>query len=696
MDAITAPVSLLILTSKEEEAERIITILRNGGLSVHGTHSDDLAQLEDLVIAQDIALILCCEYDPKIDLEACIESYQSFEMDVPLVVIADMAMSPETLIHAMRRGVRDVVRKDENELLQLIVARELSDLHGKQAMRELQERLEECEQRSQQAMNASGEAVAFIHEGMHVQANPAYCELFGFETEDDLIGYTLLDLVTDDSQDEMRKAIRSLNARQDETPLTMEVHCVRTDDSQFKAHLALSKSTLDGEPCIRAVVQESGGGTAEDCKDQDTGLANYPALLNELSTLLQKDASSAERVGLIYVGALVFDRIVENEGFTLGVKAMGEFGASLGKLIPSGTFVARVCDDGFVIVLKNARDRTLLQLSAQIVEKVQLPEGRTIKKDMKICNTGAVLVEPGKDTPEEALNTAYRDYLFGSLEDREQGGASQSSQMPLSKQPESGYSSEMTDEDKLFAAMINRALTGDGFQLVYQPIVSLKGDAQDNYNVFIRLRDDQKRLREAKDFLSVAIRAGRMIAVDRWVIEHAIEEVAKQRAQGRKINFFINLAQETLQEEKLLIWICDQLSRSQARGNWFTFQIMEDHARRHSVAFSKLQEGLKRVKCNIALNRFGQGPSPEVLLRNLRTDFVKFVPELGNGLADDEEKQQRLSQLIAVAQELEVRTVVTGVEDARTLTVLWSVGVDYVQGNFLGEPAPTLESPAGN
>ncbi len=690
MDAITAPVSLLILTSKEEEAERIITTLRNGGLSVHGVHADEL--LEDFIVEQDIALILCCEYDPKIDLEACIESYQSFETDVPLVVIADMAMSPETLIHAMRRGVRDVVRQDEKELLQLVVARELSDLKNKQTIQELQDRLEECEQRSQQAMNASGEAVAFIHEGMHVQANPAYCELFGFETEDDLIGYTLLDLVADESQQEMRKTIRSLNARQDESPLTLNVVCVRTDDTQFNARMVLSKSSLDGEPCIRAVVQQIGDSEAEHCKDQATGLANYPALIRELAKLLQQDAATADRVGIIYVGVQVFDRIVQNEGFTQGLKAMGQFGTALQKLIPAGTFAARVCDDGFVILLKNARDRQLLQLSSLIVEKIRLPAGRTVKGDQKICNTGAVLAEPGHDTPEEALNTAYRDYLFGSLE--EQMGASPSSQMPASKQPESGYSSEMSDEDKLFAAMINRALTGDGFQLVYQPIVSLKGDAQENYNVFIRLRDDQKRLREAKDFLSVAVRAGRMVAVDRWVIEHAIEEVAKQRAQGRKVNFFINLAQETLQEEKLLIWICDQLRRSEARGNWFTFQVMEDHARRHSVAFSKLQEGLKRVKCNVALNRFGQGPSPEVLLRNIRTDFVKFMPELGNGLADDEEKQQRLIKLIEVAQELEVRTVVTGVEDARTLTVLWQVGVDYVQGNFLGPPAPTLETPA--
>jgi EAL domain-containing protein (putative c-di-GMP-specific phosphodiesterase class I) len=44
-----------------------------------------------------------------------------------------------------------------------------------------------------------------------------------------------------------------------------------------------------------------------------------------------------------------------------------------------------------------------------------------------------------------------------------------------------------------------------------------------------------------------------------------------------------------------------------------------------------------------------------------------------------------------LAREYNVKTVVTGVEEARTLTILWSAGVDYVQGNFLQRPSATLE-----
>ena len=698
MESIAAPVSLLILAAKEEEAERLITTLRNGGLAVHGIHSSNPRHFEDLVATYKIELILCCEYDPKIELDVWMKAYQNLKTDIPFIIIADLETELAVLVEAMRQGARDLARQGDREHLQLVVMRELADLRERHAAKALRKRLEECEQRSKQAMNASGEAVAFIHEGMHVQANPAYCELFGFESEDDLVGYTLLDLVAAEAQGELRKSLRSLNARKDATPVTVDLICVRADESQFNAHIDLSRSSLDGEPCIRAMVQSAGTGAdtvaVSPSRDFDTGLPNLNAFLEELTKRLERKDAGSDRLGVIYVGLDIFTRIVQNESLSLGLKAMASFADVLRNLVPSGAFIGRVCDNGFAVLLDHPRDRDLLEVSSAIVTKAKLSIAtRSVKPGEKLCDTGAVLAEVGKDSATAILDTAYRDYMFGVME----GGGAPTG--PLSSQStqsraESGYHSELSDEEKLFAAQINRALTGDGFQLVYQPIVSLKGDNQENYNVFVRLRDDNKRLREAKDFLAAAVRTGRMISVDRWVIDHTIEELARQREQNRKINFFINLAEETLQEEKLLIWICDQLSRCQVRGSWLTFQIMEDHVRRHSVAFTRFYEGLQKVKGRVAINRFGKGPNPEIMLRNLRADFIKFAPELGNGLADDEAKQERLLQLATIAHEMEIRTVVTGVEDARTLTVLWSAGVDYVQGNFLQKPSPTIDPAA--
>ncbi len=247
------------------------------------------------------------------------------------------------------------------------------------------------------------------------------------------------------------------------------------------------------------------------------------------------------------------------------------------------------------------------------------------------------------------------------------------------------------DGDRQFAQRINRALGGDYFQLFYQPIVSLRGDGQERYNVFIRLRNDLNGIREAKEFLAAAVQSGRMVAIDHWVIERAILALVEQRDLGRQLNFFINLAEETLQEENLTTWISEQLAQQQVPPDWLTFQVLEEHARAHPDIYVRLTQDLARIGCHMALNRFGVAPNPDKLLAILPADFVKLDPQLTNGIADDDRKEKRLNQLIEAIRGQFKCSIATTVEDARTLSVLWTAGIDYVQGNFLQQPSPSLD-----
>ena len=131
------------------------------------------------------------------------------------------------------------------------------------------------------------------------------------------------------------------------------------------------------------------------------------------------------------------------------------------------------------------------------------------------------------------------------------------------------------------AALVNEALDESGaaqLRLVFQPIVSLMGDDQENHSVLLRLLDADADLHEAKAFIGAATASGRMGDIDRWVITHAIAELAKQRAKGHRLNFFINIGEASLQDDDLLIWICDTLRDQDARGSWLTFQFPEEEA----------------------------------------------------------------------------------------------------------------------
>jgi PAS domain S-box-containing protein len=692
MDSFSSTVTLLILTSREDEAEGLIKSLRKGGLAVRGIFTSEPERMEELAASNPFDLILLCEYDPGVELDACMSHYRALEVDVPLVIIADASTESGILIEALRSGARDLTEHGDTDHLQLVVARELSDLGHRRSEDSLRERLEECIRRSRDLIDASGEAVAFIQEGIHLQVNPAYQELYGFDTLDQLEGMPLLDLIAADCQQEARESLRAVEQRGATEPADLNVRCIRADDELIEVRLNISRSNLDGEPCVRIRVRPQAAESVQSQSvmlDEDTGLPNRAALIEELGSRLARATLERRPFAAIYVGLSVFHKLLRDQGLTNGLRRAAELGAKLRDLAPPNAYLARVSDDGYVLLIWNLVRSDADALTARIRREARVPLAReTVQEEGPQCGSGLLLADASTRSADDLLDTIYRDYVFSALPPAAHASP------PESLGPtESAPSEAALLEERRLASRIDHALDIDGFELAYQPVVSLKGDSQESYDVLLRMREDDRTLLESKNFFAAAIHTGKIVAVDRWVIRNAVAAVAEQRANGHRVNIFVSVCEDTLREERLLIWICDCLRELRARGNWLTLQVQEEHARPHPAVFTRLSEGLKKVKCRVALNRFGEGPNPDLLLRSLRVDYVKFPPALGRGLADDKSKQRQLKELTKLTRDAGVRSVVTGVEDARTLTVLWTVGIDYVQGDFLQRPCAAMGKP---
>lgn len=713
-------VNLLILTSLANEAEGLITTLRNGGLPAHGIHTQHLEQLVDLAAAQPCDLILCCVYDPNIDLQAALTHYQGLDRDVPLILIVDGQTPPDTLIQAMRAGARDLTERDDPSRLQLVVAREYRDLQTRRTLAQVREQLERCEERAHNLTEASDEASAFIQQGIHLSANRAYRALFDFAEPEDLDGYPVLDLVAPEHQARVKAFLRNHEAGRMEAPGSIELTCVRTDGSRFDAEIAATPAESDGERCLRvtACVKQMTHRPGETGRiDADTGLPDRAVLMQELSSRLA--ASSSRPLALILLRIVGLERVAEDQGLSAAFQLAAQVATALRGAMPEGSLLARVTDDAFALIVhptKPARAHTiadeLRQKGCQSLQSGQAGDRPTT------CITGLALAGPNDRSGAVLLDQAFHDTKVQRARDASAESGRQPSRAgesatrrratppgaakqpagaaapPKSPPPKPGGTPEGAPDPKVMAALVSEALAGTGtaeLRLVYQPIVSLMGDSQENYSVLVRLLDANQHLYEAKEFLGAAAAGGLVAKLDRWVIQHAIAELASQRANDHKINFFINIAEGSLQDEGLIIWICDLLREFDARGSWLTFQFPEEEARRNLAALTTLVEGLKKIKCRIALTRCSKLEGPQMLMQSLPVDFVLFAQDFVRGLADDKAKQQQLGAFADLAQEFNVKSIVTGVEDAPALTVLWTAKIDYVQGNFLQRASPSLE-----
>lgn len=679
--------TLLVITSETSEAERLLGILREDRFAAKSVTSPHAERLDALIIQRGCDMILCCSYDRDIDLDAVLAAYRTLAGDVPLILIADPDRAASDLIKARRNGVRDLLHNNDNEQLKLVVAREFADLLQRRDARGLIERHQLCEQRSRELINVTSAGVAFIQDGLHLAANPAYLALFGYDSLDALQGATFLDLVLPEQQKALREILRGGDPTAPDHPLERDLTCLRADGRPFDARLLAATAEFDSEPCLRLILNATNATETPPV----THTATAESGLAQVLTAIEQHIAAADRhverpFTLFYIRVKDSANLLRDLGLTHGHDLFDTFATTLAATLDGDGTLVRLNADSFGLIVDGLGEFDAKALATRLAATVRLPPHTTTRDSaMPDCEMGYVLVKDRAAAAEDILNTAYRRCLGHTP------GSQGDAETPTSLAARAKQQEGDGDVDAAIAYQIESALHHNRLKLVYQPIISLMGDSQEHYSVLMRLLDENENLLEGKDFIGAAIRSGRIEEIDKWAIRTAIQVIAEQRQAGHQLGLFINLSEDTFRNPSIVLWICDCLRECDVRGNMLTFQFQEELVTNNLASISKLVETLKRIKCRVAMNRFGDNPHPERLLQGLSLDFVLLKPEFAQGLADDQGKQQQILKLAALAREFNVKSIVTGVEDARALTVLWTAGIDYVQGNFLQRPSPTLQ-----
>jgi multidomain signaling protein FimX len=679
--------TILIITSDASDAERLIGALREDGIATNSVTVPHVERLAEVIAQRDCDLILCCGYQREIDLDSVLTAHRKLLGDIPLLLLEDPEQHAAHLAKIRRSGVRDLLRRHDYDQLKLAVAREFKELQQRREAAGLMQRLQLCEQRDRELIAVTSAGVAFVQDGLHLDANPAYLALLGYSDLDELQAIPFLDLFVTEQQKQIRELLRGGDANALGAPVEVMVRCLRTDDSQFSARLVAAPAEIDHEPCLRLLLHPldpPAPALPPAPEPAPPELPGLPQLLAEIAAHLDLAHSVQRPFAIFYLRLKTEMQIALRDLGLMQNLVKRETWAqhTLAAIHAEHGFGARLHDDGFGVIVDGITEAEAQAIATRLLNAAQLPRAAgappSADRDSEI---GYYLVQDRAGAAEDILNAAHRlcSYTISSTPHR----SSVVSAPPA------------TDADAHIVQRVRRGLAQDYFKLVYQPIISLMGDDQENYSVMVRLIDEHEPPLEAREFSAAATQAGLIEEVEKWAIRAAIQVISEQRRAGQRLSLFISLSEDTFRNPSVVLWICDCLREFDVRGNWLTFQFQEETVTPNVATLSKLVETLQKIKCRVAVNRFGGSERPETVLQSLPLDYVLLKSSFAQGLADDPAKQQRLVALATLAHESNVKTIVTGVEDARSLTVLWTAGVDYVQGNFLQRPSATLEAAAG-
>jgi diguanylate cyclase (GGDEF)-like protein/PAS domain S-box-containing protein len=526
--------------------------------------------------------------------------------------------------------------------------------------------------------------------GRWTYLNPASRRIYGLEP-DDMLGRALEEFAHPDHREHDRQAFQqALAGREIVQHETVHLRA----DGQAR-HLSFNiKPRLDREWNIVGAM-----GTARDITEQKfyqqqlqhlaehdalTGLYNRQHFERELDRAVARAAAGEAVYGLLYVDLDNFKYVNDTLGHAAGDALLVELGQRLQERLRQGDVLARFGSDEFTLLL---RDMSKPKLQQVIQSFHRLFRGYTFFQqerafDIRV-SIGAVLMDARSPGASEVL--AQADLACATAKAR---GRNQAHVYDTSDTAKADMVSDVN-----WSRQINEALARDRFALLFQPIVRISDGAVDHYEVLLRLRGPDDSLIVPGAFLPAAERFGLVHAIDRWVVEHAIAQLAERHRAGQRHSFSINLSGRAFEDPELLPAIGRALEASELDPSALTFEITETAAISHMAVAKGFIEHLKALNCRFALDDFGSGFSSYGYLKFLPADYLKIDGGFVQNLARDPVDQAIVQSMNQVAHALGKQTIAEFVEDEKSLQLLKSYGVDYAQGYYLGRPGPQIGGP---
>lgn len=235
-------------------------------------------------------------------------------------------------------------------------------------------------------------------------------------------------------------------------------------------------------------------------------------------------------------------------------------------------------------------------------------------------------------------------------------------------------------EANLWRERLRQALGNGSLVFHGQPILELRSGQIHHHELLVRMRLGAE-LVPPGAFLPFAEETELIRDLDLWAVESGI-------ALAARMPVAINLSARSLGSRGLLGAIESRLGLEESPARNLTFEITETAAAENMQGARELVTELSRMGCGVALDDFGTGYGSFTYLRHLPVTQLKIDTEFIAGIADDDADRRVVESMVAVARNFEMTTVAEGVEDQATFERVEELGVDLVQGYYVGRPRP--------
>jgi multidomain signaling protein FimX len=671
-------VPMIVLTRHQDNVEAVNSTLRNAGHAVRCNWIRELNDLADALAQINAHMLIAFVGPDAADTAKVMSVCKQVDADAPVIIARDQ-VDEDIIAAAMQQGARDVVTLKHPGRLQAVVARELEAHRQTRALNSTISSAREYREQLKSFMAGSADAIAYVQEGIVVDANPAWLELYGVAELDSLVGTPLMDAFEADAHAAIKGAlVACMQGKWSDH--TLRANAVLADGAAAPLDIELSTTEFEGEPAIRlciAATKRDAGSLNEQLTDALERDAATGALQRRFFTeRLQQALAQPLRAGVRQLACIEPDKlgaICEDLGPLAVEEFIGQFGGLVGETRQTSDLFGRFGEGALMLLMERGTTRDIETWANNLVRKVANQVFRVGDKQISCtCSIGVGMIDPR--TPNASV--AIADALSACRSAQEAGGGRVQS---VDRQDED---TRRQAADEIWVRHIKAALMENRFRLMQQPIASLLGEDRGMFDVLVRMIDEHGQELLPAEFMAAAERNDLMKNIDRWVIGASMTFCASRPVK----QLFVRLSKDSVRDKSLVQWLANQLKATRVEPQRIAFQVSEQVAAEYLGDTTDLAASVRKAGFLFALEHFGVGRDPRRLLAHLPVDFIKVDGTLMQGLAVDQGLQQRVRDLVEQAKSKKVATIAERVEDANTMAVLWQLGVEFIQGYFVNEP----------
>lgn len=677
-------VPVIVLTERRDDVEFFNKTMRGAGHPVRCRGLSSLEDLEATLETEPPHLLIFFADSHSASIREVAKLRQLLARMSPLVVIR-AAADEDAITKAMLAGAQDLVSAAQTRRICAVCERELRAFRLERALNETLNSATQYKKQLKSFMSGSADAIAQVQEGIVVEANQAWAELFATADADDALG-PLMDSFVSSSQAALKGALIACTRGQWDGD-ALKVEAITSDGKTSPIQLQLQRSTHDGEPAIQLSIPRRAEAEAEAAPevrvehalrtDPVTGFYQRQQFLEILTDKLDHRKQSGARA-LAFIRPDKFSQIERDVGPVASEEIIGQTAEVLGRLMSETDVAGRFGGTVFALVLERGSLRDIEAWAENALNRISEHVFEIQERSLSLtCSIGLAELGEGTDRVEDLIRNAER----ANQRCRQEGGNL------VSLEETSDESTRVKRVDALWVRQIRTALMEGRFKLMHLNIASLSGTAERMFDTFVRMLDEQGDEVGAADFMGTARRSKLMRPIDRWVIDASVSFCAAQASDV----VFVKLSHESILDPSLTTWIDEQVKKKGVRPGNLCFQISEDDASQYQKQSKALADDLRRRGFKFAVEQFGIGRDPLRVLTNTPMDYVKFDGSLMQSIADDFKVQEKLRAYVSSATRHEVETIAARVENANTMAVLFQLGVGYMQGHYLHEPEVVLE-----